>query len=196
MTVAAILLAAGQGTRFGAPPKLLAPLGGKPLVRHAAEAAAASSARPVIVVTGHRAEEVSRQLAGLPVTLVHNPDFASGLSGSLKTAFAALPDAAEAAVVLLGDMPRISAALIDALCDAWEGAGAPPALVPVFSGQRGNPVVLSAALRPDIMALAGDAGAGPILRGRKDVVEWTTEDPSVVQDVDTPEALARLPSAG
>ena len=196
MTVAAILLAAGQGTRFGAQPKLLAPLGGKPLVRHAAEAAAASSARPVIVVTGHRAEEVSRQLAGLPVTLVHNPDFASGLSGSLKAGFAALPDGAGAAVVLLGDMPRISAALVDALCDAWERAGAPPALVPVFSGRRGNPVVLSAALRPDIMALAGDAGAGPILRGRADVVEWVTDDPSVVQDVDTPDALARLPSAG
>jgi molybdenum cofactor cytidylyltransferase len=192
MTVAAVILAAGRGTRFGVEPKLLAQLDGKPLVRHVAEAAAGSSARPVLAVAGHRAGEVESHLAGLPLTIVRNPDYAQGLSTSLKAGFLALPGSAPGAIVLLGDMPRVSAALIDALCAAWAEAGAPAALVPVFRGRRGNPAVLSATLRPAIMDLSGDAGAGPILRGREDVVEWATDDPAVVQDVDTPEALGAL----
>ncbi len=77
--VAAIVLAAGRSTRMGGPNKLLAEIGGRPLVRIAAEEALASRARPVIVVTGHQRERVETALAGLDVTCVHNPDFAAGL---------------------------------------------------------------------------------------------------------------------
>jgi molybdenum cofactor cytidylyltransferase len=192
VTPAAIVLAAGRGTRFAAGPKLLAPLDGKPLVRHVAEAAAASAARPVLVVTGYRAAEVEACLAGLPVAFVPNPSYADGLSTSLRAGFAALPEGAPAAIVLLGDMPTVSAALIDRLLAAWGEAGAPAALVPAFAGRRGNPVVLSAALRPEIARLTGDAGAGPLLRGRADVREWPLDDPAVGQDVDTVEALGAL----
>ena len=85
--VAAIVLAAGRGTRFGEEPKLLATLSDKPMVRWAVEAALGSSASPVIVVTGHQAEGVAAALAGVPVAFVHNPSYAEWLSTSLKAGF-------------------------------------------------------------------------------------------------------------
>ena len=193
MSVAAIVLAAGRGTRFGEAPKLLAVLDGKPLVRHVAEAALDSIADAVIVVTGHRAPGVEAALAGLPLAVAHNPDFAEGLSTSLKRGFAALPPEAEAAIVLLGDMPLVDAALIDRLVGRWSEKR-PAALVPVSGGRRGNPVVLSAVLAPEIARLEGDAGAGPLLRERGDVIEEPVDAPGVLHDVDTPDALAHLRS--
>src|SRR6185503_18669432 len=110
--IAAILLAAGRSTRMGGPNKLLAEIGGKPLVRIAAVEALASRAREVIVVTGHQREAVAAALQGLPVKLVHNPDFAEGLSTSLRAGLAAVPAEADGIVVCLGDMPQVTATLI------------------------------------------------------------------------------------
>lgn len=189
--VAAILLAAGRGTRFGDEPKLLARAGGKALIRHAAEAAVVSSADPVIVVTGHRAEEIEAALQGMPIEIVHNALFAQGLSTSLKVGFSALPVKTRAAVILLGDMPFVTSDLIDALVTGWRERGEPAALVPTLNGQRGNPVVISRNLQPMIEGLSGDVGAGPVLRGRPDVLEWPTTDPAVVQDIDTGEDMVK-----
>ena len=190
--VAAIVLAAGQGSRFGTAPKLLAALDGKPLVRHAAEAAVASVCDPVLVVLGRSGPEVTKALAGLQLEFLDNPAYAEGLSTSLKAGFAALPSGAAGAVVLLGDMPRVTAALIDGLVAAWEAAGRPPAAVPLAGGRRGNPALLSRALAPGIARLSGDAGAGPLLRALPGVLEWPTDEAAVLQDVDTPAALAAL----
>ncbi len=192
--VAAIVLAAGRGTRFGREPKLLARFGGKALVRHVVEAASNSVADPVIVVTGHRADEIEASLGGLPFQAVHNGAFAEGLSTSLKAGFAALPSEIMAVVVLLGDMPLVKADLINALIESWRELGKPAALVPTLNGQRGNPVVLSRELEGMIRGLSGDAGAGQGLRGRNDVLEWPTTDPAVLQDVDTSDEISRLQS--
>ncbi|HEX8666483.1 MAG TPA: molybdopterin-binding/glycosyltransferase family 2 protein, partial [Beijerinckiaceae bacterium] len=118
-SVAAVVLAAGRSRRMGGPNKLLATIGGVPLVRRAVEAAKGSRASPVIVVTGHQAEAVGAALAGLDATVVHNPDYAEGLSTSLTVGIAALPPAAEAAVVCLADMPGVTAAVIDRLIAAY-----------------------------------------------------------------------------
>jgi molybdenum cofactor cytidylyltransferase len=188
--VAALVLAAGQGSRFGPRFKLLAPLDGKPLVRHVVEAALASSADPVLVVIGHRAEEVEAALADLPVTFVRNPDYAEGLSTSLRAGLDRCPAAADAVIVLLGDMPLVEPALIDRLIGAWDGTAS--AVVPTCEGRRGNPVLLSGALAPALRTLEGDAGAGPVLRMRSDVLELPVSDRSVLMDVDTADALARI----
>ena len=190
--VAAIILAAGLGSRFGEAPKLLAELDGKPLARHVAEAALASLASPILVVVGHRREDVRAALAGLDVAIVHNPAYADGLSTSLKAGFAALPPGSEGAVVLLGDMPRVTPALIDGLVEAWLRGRRPVAAVPTHAGRRGNPVLLARSLAPAIASLAGDGGAGPLLRARGDVLEWPVDDPAIIQDVDTAAALAAL----
>ncbi|MBB3019340.1 molybdenum cofactor cytidylyltransferase [Microvirga lupini] len=190
--VAAILLAAGRGTRFGEEPKLLARVSGKALVRHVAEAAVCSTAHPVIVVTGYRAEAVEAELEGLPVRIVHNPIYADGLSTSLKAGFAALPPEARGAIILLGDMPLVGGDLIDGLAAGWHDRGEPAALIPTLDGRRGNPVVISRALQAAIEGLSGDVGAGPILRGRPDVVEWPTADNAIIQDIDTQEEFGQL----
>lgn len=192
MSVAAIVLAAGLGSRFGRSPKMLATFEGKALVARIVEAALASEASSVIVVVGHEAAAVTGALAGLRVTIARNPDYADGLSSSLKAGFAALPPEAEAAAILLGDMPQIGTSLLDWLIQAWRGSGFPPALVPTCQGQRGNPVVLSRDLAPAIAGLDGDTGAGKLLRHMPKVVEIETGDPAVLRDADTPEELARL----
>lgn len=189
--VAAILLAAGRGMRFGDEPKLLAQIGGKSLVRHAAEAAVHSTANPVIVVTGHRADEVQSALLGLPVQIIHNALFTQGLSTSLKAGFSALPKTARSAIILLADMPFVKADLIDALVTGWREQGEPAALVPTWNGKRGNPVVISCSLQTMIEGLSGDVGAGQMLRGRSDVLEWPTDDIAVIQDIDTREEFAQ-----
>jgi molybdenum cofactor cytidylyltransferase len=190
--VAAIILAAGRGTRFGDEPKLLALWNGAPLVRHVAEAAAGSVARPVIVVTGHRSSEVEASLDGLELRMVSNPSYTEGLSESLKAGFRALPDHARAAIILLGDMPLVRTGLIDTLIDAWREMGQPPALIPTLNGRRGNPVILSRVLETQIAGLTGDSGAGQILRARSGVVEYPVDDNAILQDIDTTRELARL----
>jgi molybdenum cofactor cytidylyltransferase len=189
--VAAIVLAAGRGTRFGDELKLLAQIGGKALVRHVAEAAANSTADPVIVVTGYCSNEVEAALHGLPVQILYNALYAQGLSTSLRAGFSALPPTTRAAVILLGDMPFVKADLIDALVAEWRERGEPAALVPTLDGRRGNPVVLSRDLQAMIEDLSGDVGAGSLLRKRSDVLEWPTTDPAVAQDIDTREELAK-----
>ena len=192
MTIAAIILAAGRGTRFGEAPKMLAMLHGKPLARHVAEAALVGGLTPLIVVVGHRSDEVEAAFEGVDATIVRNPNYADGLSTSLRAGFAMLSPSTDAAMILLGDMPLVAPHLLKRLADAWRDAGCPPALVPRFAGKRGNPVILSRKLGPEIAELTGDSGAGPILRGRADVVDFAVEDEAVAVDIDTPEALAAL----
>jgi len=120
--IAALVLAAGRSTRMGGPNKLLAEIAHRPLVRIAAEAALASRAKPVIVVAGHQRSEVEKVLAGLPVEIVHNPDFADGLGTSVRAGIAAVPAEVDGAIVLLGDMPQVDARLIDRLIAAFDPA--------------------------------------------------------------------------
>jgi molybdenum cofactor cytidylyltransferase len=188
--IAAIVLAAGRSTRMGGPNKLLAEIGGKPLVRIAAEQALASRAAPVIVVTGHEHERIGAALAGLSVKLVHNPDFASGLGGSLKAGIAAVPADVDGAVVCLGDMPQVDAALIDQLIAAFDPEKGALAVVPVFDGRRGNPVLWSRRFFPELMTIEGDVGARHLIsRYNEAVVEVPVTGKAALVDVDTPEAL-------
>ncbi|GGH26012.1 hypothetical protein GCM10007036_33490 [Alsobacter metallidurans] len=191
--IAAIVLAAGRSTRMGGPNKLLLEHDGKPLVRLAAEAAVASGATPVVVVTGHQAEAVEAALEGLGVQFVRNPRYADGLSTSLQAGVAALPEAADGVVVALGDMPLVDAPLIRRMVAAFEAAPGSVAAVPVHGGEWHNPVVIARALFPEIAALTGDAGAKKLLERRRDqVIEAPISDIAVALDVDTPDALAKL----
>jgi molybdenum cofactor cytidylyltransferase len=190
------VLAAGRSTRMGGPNKLLAELGGKPLVRIAAEAALASQARPVVVVTGHQRERVEASLEGLPVRFVHNPDFANGLSTSLKAGINALPDDIGGAVVCLGDMPQVSGALIDRLAQALDPETGALIAVPTFEGKRGNPVLWSRRFFPELAALEGDVGARHLIGTYRDaVVEVPVTGQGAFFDIDTPEALADAAAA-
>jgi molybdenum cofactor cytidylyltransferase len=189
-SIAAVVLGAGRSSRMGGPNKLLAEIGGRPLVRIVVEAALASRARPVIVVTGHQRERVEAALAGLPVKFVHNPQFADGLGTSLKAGIAALPAEVDGAIVCLGDMPQVDAALIDSLIGAFDPDEGALVVVPTIDGKRGNPVVWSRRFFPDLMLVEGDIGARYLIgRYTEAVAEVPLTGTAALTDVDTPEAL-------
>jgi molybdenum cofactor cytidylyltransferase len=189
-SIAAVVLAAGRSSRMGGSNKLLETIGGRPLVRIVAEAALASKARPVIVVTGHQRERVEAALAGLPIRFAHNAHFADGLGTSLKAGIAAVPPEADGAIICLGDMPQVDAALIDRLIGAFEPDKGALAVVPTINGSRGNPVVWSRRFFPDLMAVEGDVGARHLIgRYAEAVTEVALSGTAALTDIDTPEAL-------
>jgi len=195
--VSAIVLAAGQSSRFraaGGPDltKLVAKLDGKPIVRRVVEAALATKARPVVVVTGYARDSVEGAVADLDVSLAFNPKFASGLASSLKAGLAATPPDVAGALVLLGDMPWIEPRLSDALIDAFLAREGALAAVPSREGRRGNPVLLGRGLFKAAMRLTGDEGARRLIGalGEGELVEVEASDMGVTFDVDTPDDLA------
>jgi molybdenum cofactor cytidylyltransferase len=196
--IAAIILAAGRSTRFaGDQPgttKLVAELKGKPLVRHVADAAFASRAQPVIVVTGYAREAMHQALARLPITFVHNKDYATGLASSLRAGIAAVPHLAPGAIVLLGDMPLVTVDLIDQLVRRFEQSFGADAIVPVTEGRRGNPVLLARALFPALAKLTADEGARRLLQepGIHVIEIAVSGDAAAAVDIDTAEALESL----
>lgn len=191
--IACIVLAAGRSTRMGAANKLTAVVGGKPMVRHAAEAALASAASPVLVVTGYQEDEVRTALTGLAVSFVHNRDYAEGLSATLKAGISALPEDIPGALVLLGDMPQVECAHLDRLIAAFEEHGGQAIVVPTHQGKRGNPVLWPRALFAEMLQLAGDAGARRLFAAHADRIrEVDLGTDAIFLDVDTPDALAQL----
>lgn len=186
--VAAVVLAAGQSRRMGAP-KQLAAIGGMPMLRRTVEHVRASHVDRIVVVTGHEAEAVGAALKGIPVTLVRNPAFAAGLSTSLKAGIAALDDDADAALIVLGDMPNVGAAEIDKLIAAFDPAEGRGIVVPTHSGKRGNPVLWGAAYFPEMAKLSGDTGAKHLLAEFSEAVCEVELGVGVLTDIDTPEQL-------
>lgn len=187
--IAALVLAAGQGRRFGAGGnKLLADLDGRPLLRSAVEAAIGSKLWKTIVVTGHDRAAVETALAGLPIAFAHNPSFMDGLAASLRAGLDAARDA-DGVVVLLGDMPGVSPDIIGRLIDAFEKAPGSLAVVPIRDGRRGNPVLLAQAIFPEVKALRGDEGARRLLAEIDGVIEVAIDDDGVLVDVDQPADL-------
>jgi molybdenum cofactor cytidylyltransferase len=192
-SIAAVVLGAGKSSRMGGPNKLLAEIGGRPLIRIVVEQALVSRARPVVVVTGHQRERVEAVLAGLPVKFVHNPNFADGLGTSLRAGIAALPAEVDGAIVCLGDMPQVDAALIDRLIGALDPDKGALVAVPTIDGKRGNPVVWSRRFFADLTAVEGDVGARYLIgRYPEAVVEVPLTGTAALTDVDTPEALAAV----
>jgi molybdenum cofactor cytidylyltransferase len=190
--IAALVLAAGASTRMGGTNKLLCPVDGVPMVRRAVNAALASRCVSVQVVTGHQAEAVAAALSGLAVECLHNPDHATGMASSLRTGLAALPAEADAIVVVLADMPRIDAVLIDRLIAAWDPRE-PRIVVPMRGGRRGNPILWPRTLIAEMARVQGDVGARGLLQTHAEQltrVEWG--DDAIFADVDTPEALRAL----
>lgn len=192
--IGAVVLAAGLSSRMDAN-KLLIPLWGKPLVRHAVEAAVASRAAPIIVITGKNAKEVAASLHGLAVSIVENKEYTKGLSTSLKCGLRALPGDCDGVVILLGDMPLVAASLIDGLIAAFDPARGRAIVVPVLGGRRGNPVLWAKRFFAEMLALEGDIGAKGLMALHRDLIaELEAADDGPLIDIDTPDALAAYES--
>ncbi|GLK78808.1 molybdopterin-binding/glycosyltransferase family 2 protein [Methylopila turkensis] len=191
--VAGVVLAAGRSSRMEGPNKLLEIVEGRPLVRHAVEAALASKAlSEVVVVVGHQADRVEAALAGLPVRFAANPAFGDGLSTSLRAGLVALDRSVDGALVMLGDMPRIDPGLIGKLVAAFDPSSGAHAVLPTRDGKRGNPVLWGRRFFAELMAVEGDVGGRHVLGAYAEFVREVEADAGVLFDVDTPEALRAL----
>lgn len=164
-TIGMLILAAGASTRLGKPKQLLQ-YQGQSFLRHTAKVGLASGCQPIIVVLGAQAEQLRSEVHDLPVTLVENPDWASGISASIRVGLEALQDQGqmlEAAIVTLCDQPFISALLISQLVDCYWGTG--KCIIASQYGETiGVPALFDLTLFPDLMLLKGDTGAKSLIQ--------------------------------
>lgn len=189
--IAAIVLAAGQSSRMEGKNKLLEDFNGKSLVRRTVEAAIRSKASPVIVVTGKDGDAIRQVLNDLDVRFVNNPDYAEGLSSSLKSGIRAVPEESAGAIVCLADMPQVSSALIDKLIEGFAPERSAMIVAPAKNKQRGNPVLWARRFFPELLKLEGDMGARKLANFYDEgLLEIEVSDDGAFADIDTPEALA------
>jgi CTP:molybdopterin cytidylyltransferase MocA len=183
--IGGLVLAAGAGTRFAGGTKQLADLGGRPLLEHALAAIARLS--PRVVVLGHASEEILAAVDLQGATPVVCDDWGDGQAASLRCGVAAL-GAVDAAVIVLGDQPRITAEAVAAVAAA---AGEAPAVRASYGGRPGHPVLIGRTLLDRVEELTGDSGFRDLLERVTvfDVDAGGLADPT---DIDTQEELARL----
>jgi molybdenum cofactor cytidylyltransferase len=195
--IAAVVLAAGASTRMGAHNKLLMTWEGESLVRRAVRAARGAGIDDIVVVVPSGAEEITEALRDQPVRIMENPDHAQGIASTIRTGIGAVAPAYTGAVVLLADMPLVSARHVSLLLDAFATARSESSIVvPYHRGERGNPVLWGRDHFDELTQLRGDVGARTLLERRRScVVRVESADDAVLVDVDTPQDWARLHTA-
>ena len=181
--MAGIILAAGMSTRMGQLKQLL-PLGGRAAIEWIAEVVG-QRLDEVVVVLGHRAEEIAPVLAPYPVRWVVNADYQTGMLSSVQCAVREV-DAAADYLICLGDQPRLSGAVVDQVLQARTQVGA-GIIIPTASGKRGHPVLIRNAYRAEILGLPLDVGLNAVTRGHpEDTYELPVAEEAILTDMDTP----------
>lgn len=184
-TIGGVVLAAGTSTRFETGNKLLTPVDGTPIVRQVATTACEAALDDVVAVTGHEADAVAAALDGLPLSTLHNEEYADGQSTSVRCGIAYARDADwDAAAFLLGDMPFVRSETVTQLCSEYRG-GAGSIVVPRYEGKRGNPVLFGEQHFGTLADISGDRGGRELIMEHDDTQFVETDDPGVLQDIDS-----------
>jgi len=193
LRIGAVLLAAGEGVRMGGVAKSLIKLQGVPLINRQLIALSGAGVDEVVVVTGHARDAVEAQVQSFPVTLAYNPDYTSGQQSSVRVGLGALSGAFDAVFIVLADQPLIGAADLTELIAAFKKRPSGHVLVPVVNGQRGNPIVLDATARADILASGTNMGCRHLIERQPELVSvHETLNTRFITDLDTQEDLQRL----
>ncbi len=202
MTVGAVLLAAGAGTRLGGRPKALLQLGGVPLVMRQLIALSGAGVDEVAVVLGHHADAVEAAVRAFPITLVRNPTPEAGQASSVRAGLAALSPRLDAIIVAPADMPLLDAQDIVALIAGFRQRGAARMVVPrvtvpgADAAVPGNPVIFDAALRESWLAGDADLACRRWRDGHPEQVRWLdTDNRRYCTDIDTPDDIERFETA-
>ena len=189
--ISAVILAAGESRRMGKQNKLLLPIGGEALLVKLVASVCASDVGQVLVVIGHEAEKIRRELNEFPLNFVYNPNFSEGMTTSIKYGVKVVSHECDGLLICLGDMPFINTSEINKLIHAYvknriKGEGL--IVVPVFKRQRGNPVLFSIEFRNDILEHKKKSGCKEVIMKNSDsVMEIEMDDEKMLLDVDTME---------
>lgn len=181
--IAAVVLAAGASTRMGTAKQLLQ-IDGRPLVRHVLDNVQRSGVGEIILVLGHSAEAIKRELKLEDAKVVLNENFLQGMGTSLKSGLAAVDSKVQAALIILADQPFVRPETLDQLIAEHERTGA-QIVIPTYRGFRGNPVLLDRSVFPEVMGLSGDIGCRAIFGEHQDgIVKLEVGDVGILLDID------------
>ncbi len=188
--IAGVVLAAGSSSRMGTN-KLLLPIEGETVLRRSVRRALAAHLSPVVVVLGHEAVRAAGELVGLPCLRVLNPDHAGGMSGSIRTGVAAVPRDAEAAVILLADMPLVTPRMIGAVVERYREAGA-PLVVSTYGDVAAPPMLYDRSLFRELGDLEGDGCGKRVYKRHRAEALAVALPAEALADLDQPGDYARL----
>ena len=182
-TVAAVVLAAGSSTRMGRN-KLLLELAGESVVRRAVRAAVQAGVDRVVVVLGHEEDRVRAELSGLACRTIVNPDHAQGVGTSVQAGVREAADA-DAVVVVLADMPFVTAGMIAALVERYRATGA-PVVASHYGDVQAPPTLYDRALFAELLSIPGERCAKQVVRRHEHeaaVLDWPVD---ALKDIDVP----------
>jgi molybdenum cofactor cytidylyltransferase len=187
--VAGVLLAAGTSSRMGRN-KLFLPLGGISVLRRAVAAARGAGLDPVLVVLGHESDRALAELQGLPCTPVINEEYARGMNTSVRAGISAVPDDASAAVVMLADMPFVTAGMVRGLMERYRSSET-PLVVSTYGDVLAPPILYGRALFPELRALDDDGCGKQVVKAHREEAVEVAWDPVALADLDVPEDVER-----
>ncbi len=195
VTVGAVILAAGASRRMGAGRnKMLLEIDGESLVRRAARRALAAGLSPVVVVIGHEPDRIRAELKDLPVEFAVNPDYTGPTSGSLHQGLNALGSQVGAAVVMLGDMVRVTEETLAMLVAAARGTDA-PLVVSRYGDVTAPPLLFRRVLFPELLAWTGEGCGKTVVKAHNHEAMFVDRPVALLADVDTPEDFAAARAA-
>lgn len=188
--IAGVLLAAGTSSRMGSN-KLLFELEGESVLRGAARRALAAGVSPLLVVLGHEAERAERELDGLPCQVVINPGYEQGINSSLKTGVSAVPAEAQAALVMLADMPFVTPEMLAGLIARYRSSEA-PLVISDYEGVNAPPMLYDRSLFGELLAMTGEGCGRQVVKRHRDDAEVLAWPASALTDLDVPEDYDRV----
>ena len=190
--IAGILLAAGTSSRMGSN-KMLFELNGESVLRGAARRALAGGLSPLVVVLGHEAERAERELDGLPCQVVINPFYEQGINSSLKTGVAAVLAEAQAAVVMLADMPFVTPEMLAGLIARYRSSEA-PLVISDYEGVNAPPMLYDRSLFSELLAMTGEGCGRQVVKRHRDEAEVLAWPAAALTDLDVPDDYTRVKS--
>lgn len=188
--ISAVILAAGESRRMGTQNKLLLQIGSEVLIRKFVKSVCASAADAILVVLGHEAEKIKAVLQDQALRFVKNTCYEKGMTTSIQSGVNAASMESVGLMICLADLPFAETSdfnrLIQAFTD-FRRTESSLIIVPVFQGQRGNPVLFSAEFRDKLLAHNGEGCKGIVSKYPQSVREVSMENDNLLRDIDTPE---------
>jgi molybdenum cofactor cytidylyltransferase len=198
--VAAVVLAAGMSRRMGTPKQLLR-IGGETILERTLKNVRASQSAEIVLVVGHAAESVEKEISTEQIRVVHNPDYQQGMGTSLRAGLAAVSADASAAIIVLADQPFVRSETLNKLIachrESRPQTVIPQIIIPLYKGFRGNPVLLDRSVFAEVQSLSGDVGCRAIFGDHTEgILKLPVDDPGILQDIDSRNDLEALGAAG